>query len=472
MKIAIGSLQCESNTLSPIYTRESDFDRAYGMDMLRHVHIGDMLRDAGAQIIPTLYAHALPGGPVKKDDYLTLAHGIIERLPENGLDGVWLYLHGAMYVEEIGGGESYLLRRIREKIGYGVPISVAMDFHANNEDCIFDDLNVLCGFRTAPHIDRVETEQKAMRLLLHCVKNHLLPRPQFARANVVIPGDAVQTSLSPLREIMQAADAMEKLPGVLCAQVFNGQPWVDAPFMGPNMVVTCENDTALAKECAEKLARMFYDSRYDFKFQIPALAPEDAVRMAVSAREKPVFISDSGDNTTAGAAGDNAYMLNLLMQMGVKDALVAGIADADACRQCYAASVGEMLTLTLGGSLSKSSQKATITGKLIHRGPILGYTGALAGDSATIDCGDITVILTERRTAVTGMDVFRSIDLDIARFKVIVVKLGYLFPGLAEIAPLSILAFTKGGSTERLQDMGHRQIPRPMFPLDDHFMDT
>ena len=32
----------------------------------------------------------------------------------------------------------------------------------------------------------------------------------------------------------------------------------------------------------------------------------------IEAAEKTVFLSDSGDNTTAGAAGDNAYMINRL----------------------------------------------------------------------------------------------------------------------------------------------------------------
>ena len=122
-----------------------------------------------------------------------------------------LYLHGAMQVQGIGSGEEYLLRRVREKIGYDIPIAVAMDFHANNSDAVFELCNVICGFRTAPHADREETERKAMRLLLHCVRGGLLPRPRFARCPVVIPGDAVQTALSPLREIIAAADAMEEL---------------------------------------------------------------------------------------------------------------------------------------------------------------------------------------------------------------------------------------------------------------------
>ena len=444
MKIAIGSLQCESNTLSPIPTRLEDFDCAYGEAMFCRVSVMDLLEAAGAEAVPALYAHALPGGAVGKDDYLLLAQGIVDALPESGLDGVWLYLHGAMYVDQIGSGETWLLRRIREKIGYAVPIALALDFHANNTDELMSLANVICGFRTVPHIDKVETERKAMRLLIRCVRERLLPHPQMARAPVIIPGDAVLTAQPPLDAIMAMADAMERTDGILCAQVFGGQAWVDAPFMGPSMVVTHQKDETQAQACAQRLARAFYDARHEFRFLLEAVEPEKAVRLAMDAPEPQVFISDSGDNTTAGAAGDNAFFLNRLIRLNARRALLAGITDRDGTIACYGAGIGDTLTLTIGGSLAASSERATVTGRLIHRGDIRGYTGELCGRSATLDCGDLTILMTERRTAVTGMDVFESVDLDIRDFKIVVVKLGYLFPGLAQIARRSILAFTAG----------------------------
>ena len=468
LRIAIASLQQESNTLSPILTHREDFDQAFGADMLGKVHIADILESAGAQAIPTLYAHALPGGAVKKEDYLFFADHIVDGIPTD-VDGIWLYLHGAMYVEGIGSGETYLLRRIRDKVGYNIPISVGLDFHANNTDEICALANVICGFRTAPHVDQIDTERRAMRLLLTCIRKKILPRPRIARTYVVVPGDAVQTALPPLKGIMQAAEEMEKQPGILCAQVFNGQAWVDAPYMGPSMVVTHEQDENEAQRCANGLAKKFYDARHDFKFLIEAVDAQEAVKRAMSA-DGQVFITDSGDNTTAGAAGDNAYMLSILMGAGAKDVLLAGIMDKDAVEKCYAANIGDTLTLTVGGALSAASEKAQITGRLVRRGDILGYTGDNAGAAATLDCGDITVVITERRTAFTNAAIFASAELDISKYRIVVVKLGYLFPELAKIAPRAILALTPGSSTENLADMGHKNIHRPMYPLDDNFM--
>ena len=469
MKIAVGAMLCEGNSLTPVLTKFEDFDYAEDAAMLKKIAVTDMLKARGAEIVPTIYAHALPGGAVIKADFLRLCDALISRLPSD-VDGVWLYLHGAMCVEEIGSAEEYLLKAVRKKVGFSVPVSVAMDFHADNSDEIPRLANCVTGYRTAPHCDREETETRAMELLFRIIDKKILPTPQLSRANVIICGDAVQTSLSPMKEIMEAAAEMEKLDGMLSVQVFNGQPWIDEEYTGPNFVVTHEWDNALAKECADKLARMFYDVRHDFEFLVEALEPDEAIKRAMQAEEKTVFLSDSGDNTTAGAAGDNAFMLNRLQSLGAKNVLLAGIMDSAACDACYAANLGDTLTLKVGGSLAPDSESAVITGKLVHRGDILSYQYNNAGESATLDCGDITVVITKNRASLCRPDIFESINLDYKKFHIVVVKLGYLFPELAAEAERAILAFTPGASTERLQDMGLTKIRRPMFPLDDNFM--
>ena len=470
MKIAIGAMLCEGNSLTPVLTRFEDFDYAEGEAMYEKVTVLDMLKAEKCEVVPTIYAHALPGGPVIEKDFLKLADELVNRLPATGLDGVWLYLHGAMCVENLGSAEEYLLRMIRGKIGYTVPISLALDFHADNSDAIPALANCVTGYRTAPHCDREETERRAMKLLFECINKKILPDPQIARANVIICGDAVQTSLEPMKGIMEMAAEMEKLDGMMSVQVFNGQPWIDEAYTGPNFIVTHEYDKKLALSCAEKLAKKFYDVRHDFKFLTEAVEPKEAIKFAMSANENTVFVSDSGDNTTAGAAGDNAYMLNRVIEMGAKTVLIAGIMDSEACDTCYKAELGEVLTLKIGGSLSKESESATITGKLIHKGDILSYQYNNAGPSATLDCGDYTVVITKNRAALCRPDIFESINLDYKKFSIVVVKLGYLFPELAEEAERAILAFTPGASTERLEDMNLKRIRRPMFPLDDNFI--
>ncbi len=467
MKIAIGALLCEGNSLTPVKTRFEDFDYARGEAMYEKVAVLDLLQ--GCEVVPTLYAHALPGGPVVKEDYLRLERAIVDGIPAD-VDGVWLYLHGAMCVEGIGSGEAYLLRDLREKIGYDIPVSVSMDFHADIPDELPSLVNCITGYRTAPHTDREKAQRHGVELLFTCLERHILPRPQLARANVVICGDAVQTGEEPLKSIMAEAERMQReIPGMLSVQVFNGQPWIDEPYMGPAFAVTHASDPAEAQDCAAKLARMFWDARHDFRFEVEALPPDEAIRAAM-ASEVPVFLSDSGDNTTAGAAGDNAFLLSRLQALGAKNVLVAGIMDAAACDACYAADIGDTLNLRVGGSLDPRSERAEITGKLVHRGDILSYQHDNGGPSATLDCGNMTVVITKNRASLCRPDIFASIDLDYKAFRIVAVKLGYLFPELAAEAQRSILAFTPGASTERLEDMHLKNIRRPMYPLEDDFM--
>jgi microcystin degradation protein MlrC len=110
-----------------------------------------------------------------------------------------------------------------------------------------------------------------------------------------------------------------------------------------------------------------------------------------------------------------------------------------------------------------------ICGRLIFKGDIEGWHGENAGPCAVVSSDGIDIILTARRCALTKPRIFEGLGLNLDDYKFVVVKLGYLYPELAKVAKCTILAFTTGGSTERLQDMGMKHIHRPMFPLDDGF---
>ena len=69
------------------------------------------------------------------------------------------------------------------------------------------------------------------------------------------------------------------------------------------------------------------------------------------------MISDSGDNPTAGGSADRADALAGLMELGVQDALIAGIADRPATEACYRAGVGATLPLTIGATLDPQASK-------------------------------------------------------------------------------------------------------------------
>jgi len=469
MNILIGSLRQETNTFNPIQTTIRDFVCVFGKDMINHVNVIDIFKDSGANIIPTLYCTAQSGGPVSKNDFLYFEKKILDVVKKENIEGIWLYLHGAMFVESIGSGETHLLKEIRKIIGNDVPVAISLDFHANNTDEIINLANIICGYRTAPHRDMIQTERKAAKLLIECIKKNILPKPKLARANVLMPGDMVLTDNEPLKSIFKYADEVEHKPGFLCSEVFNGQPWVDTSYTGPSMIVIHDSKPELAQKEAEKLARLFYEKRHEFKFTIDAVDAIEAIEIAKRTNEKLVFISDSGDNPTAGGVGDNAYMLNRIIENDVKNVLIGGIMDYKAVKKCFSANIGNKLELEIGALLDKRSEKTKINCKLIHKGKILGRFGENAGRAAVIISDSITIIITETRVAFIKPAIFDSIGVDINNYKIIIVKLGYLFPDLAKIASKTILALTPGASTELLENLEYKKIRRPIYPFDDNF---
>ena len=132
MRVVVGSLQQESNTLTSRMSSRDDFTVHRGKSMLAHVSVTELFSSVGADLIPTLYANAVPGGPLREADFLDLAGELVSMIPRDGVDGIWLYLHGGMEVEHLGSGELELLRMVRERVGFNLPIALALDFHANN----------------------------------------------------------------------------------------------------------------------------------------------------------------------------------------------------------------------------------------------------------------------------------------------------------------------------------------------------
>ena len=75
----------------------------------------------------------------------------------------------------------------------------------------------------------------------------------------------------------------------------------------------------------------------------------EGLQLAATSRERPVFVSDSGDNTTAGAAGRPDEVLQAAIDLPeLDDAVVAGITAPQAVRQLLDAGVGSTVEIELG----------------------------------------------------------------------------------------------------------------------------
>ena len=85
---------------------------------------------------------------------------------------------------------------------------------------------------------------------------------------------------------------------------------------------------------------------------------------------------------------------------------------------------------------------------------------------AVLQVVGVTVVLTDDRGAFTSRDDFQRAGIDPADCQVVVVKLGYLFPGLRPIAARALMALSPGCTDLRLERLPYRHLPRPIYPLD------
>ena len=134
----------------------------------------------------------------------------------------------------------------------------------------------------------------------------ILPKPEMICLPMLFPGEMATTFIEPLRSLMGEVETTDEVEGVWCASYFNGMAWVDAPHSRASLVVVSESRIIATRE-ARRLAKLFWDARGQFRFEEETAVPEAALDLAAASNCAPVFITDSGDNLTAGAPGDSIW---------------------------------------------------------------------------------------------------------------------------------------------------------------------
>lgn len=464
MRIAVGGIGHETNTFSTLRTSIEEFHVVRGGGITDDAFWAEV-GGGDVEWAPTLMATAAPHGLVEQSAYTGLRDELVERLRDAGpVDGVFLALHGAMEVEGIGDGESDLLRAVRETVGPDVLISASFDLHGNVAPEVVAALDIMTALRTAPHRDGAPTRRRAATHLIRCLREGLRPVCEMVKPPLLLPGEYAITEVEPSASLYARLPEIESLPGVLDASLFIGCPWTDGPHSSPAAIVVAERDRGLARGLAVELAQAVWDRRDDFGTDVETLPVGDAVDAALAAPESTVFISDSGDNVTAGGGGDNPDIARRLIQADASGAVVAGIADAEAVQVCREAGVGAAVSLSIGGKLD-----AVNGAPLDVAGVVRHLDDPSDADVATVQAGGVEIVLATDRRAFLSLGAFESASIDPLARKVVVVKLGYLFPELRDNAPRAIMALSPGFSDLRMTSLPFERVPRPIFPLDRDF---
>lgn len=458
MKIIVASFQCESNSKAKLHPTIEDFEYFKGEDIFKKLVVKEIFDKNGFESIPSVYAVALPSATVTEDVYFHFEKQIMEVVEKNpDADGVYIFFHGSMEVDNIGSGELYLLKEIRKVVSKDCLIAISLDAHANITDELCDYADIISGFKTVPHVDQVECQQRSANALCYCLKNNLKPHAVMTRVPFLLKNDTLQTAYEPLKGLIEQTISLEKSGDVLTANLFLGHCWIDAPNTSASTVV-CSLDKEKATSVSRDLANKLWATRNDYKFLCEAELPLECVKRAIEGKENRIFITDSGDNTTAGAEGESTEILELFLKEKFdKKTCIAGITDFELVDGFWNKKDGEEVYL------DKFGVNATIK---VH-GEILGWAKEIIGRSLTFSIGNIDVIFTEKRSAFIEKGNFDKANVDLLSYRIVMVKLGYLFTELKPFADRELFALSDGASCVELKRLNLKNIIRPMYPLDE-----
>jgi len=482
-RVLVAGMAHESNSFNPIIAGEADFPVVRGAALLSRrvpndamTGILDTLEAHGLQPVPALFTHAVPNGLVDLSFYLRLKEEILcaarEALSEGPLDAVTLALHGSMTVEGYGEAEGPLLKELRALLP-GTPIFASLDMHTTMTALMHENCDGFAAFKCAPHTDQRETGIRAANMTAAALERGVRTHSAWVRLPLLVAGEQSSTTVEPMLGLTRALRDCEEKPGILAASYLMGFPWCDNPDSSAAVYVTAEDKTLAADE-AVRLAELMWEARHDFSFQTETYpeteALDTAFRAALGGEPCPIYLSDSGDNPTAGSTSDCTGLLRRIMldprtEQLKSPVLYGGIYDPEAAAACRGRT-GETLTLTFGAKFDrKSSEPVTAQGRVMAYLPDWRGRGAVA----LFRAGGVDIVLAERHIGYTDPALFADLGRPPEEADIVVCKLGYLTAAQAAVAKRSIMALTKGSTNEDLPSLSYRRIPRPIFPLDGDF---
>lgn len=428
---------------------------------------------AGIDVTPVYGARAGSGGILSAEGWQRLSGELLDAARDavDGIDGVYFSLHGAMAAEGELDPEGHLLTELRKMVGPDVPIVASLDLHGILTDRMIRALNAFAVYKTYPHVDFGDTGARAARLLLTLMDGKVRP----VTARVVIPalvrGDELITKTGCYGDILGETISLERSGKALSAAVMIGNPFTDVPELCSQVLVTTDNDPALAEREALRLAQEFWPQRHRMQGK---LVPVERAMAQAEAIDGPVVFTDAADATSSGATGDSNVILKALKASGTQKRILAQIVDAEAAAAAHAAGVGATIDVTLGGRCDPGRYtpmpvRATVTHLWDGRARLETSGVPLdAGPTAVLTYETVTVVVFSRTISLFDRAMYFASGLDPRAFDLIIVKSPHVEHQMYDAWVAKNFNVDAPGSTSAdLRSLGHTICARPMYPLDE-----
>jgi microcystin degradation protein MlrC len=484
MRIAIAGVSSESSMFSLGQTGADRFQVLRGQELLAQYRFAERLGAeaiADVEWVPVMRAAGQSGGPIDPVVYDAFVDEILAGLADNSpYDGVYLDMHGAMHVDGREDAEEIFVESVRRIVGPDAVIAMSMDPHGNLSARLATQVDLAAAHRFSPHTDAAATVERTVLHLVQTLRSGVRPVKAWVRVPVLMPGERSGTFVEPGRSLFGRLEPAIATHGVLDANMWVGYAWADEPRNAAAVLVTGADESA-AIACAEELATAYWDVREEFAITSKQHGTFDgAVDFVLSGGQRPVFVSDSGDNYTGGADGDVTVALHALLARADEfDAdtrvLVAGLYDPASVSRAARLGEGGVLEAGIGAWLSDVYAPPV-------DGPwqILRLIEGLYGEgivAALLRQGHVDVTVQVRRAVFTTptdaayypRQIRGQAFIDPSSYAMVVVKNGYLFPGQVEAAGSEYMALTPGGTDLDFDRLPFLRAGRPIFPLDRAF---
>ena len=222
------------------------------------------------------------------------------------------------------------------------------------------------------------------------------------------------------------------------------------------------------------MAHKFWESRNDFVFVAPTAPLDEALTKALASKIHPFFISDMGDNPTAGGAGDVTWTLTEILKNPVfsnergPSVIYASIPGPEFVKKAIAAGIGNKVDGVAGAIVdSRFAPPVRLSGTV--QSIVSGDINAEV--EVVVKVGSVQVIVTQKRKPYHKEMDFTRLGLQPRQADIVVVKIGYLEPELYAMKKNWIMALTPGGVDQDIERLPYKRIKRPMFPFDKNMKD-
>lgn len=457
-----------------------------------------------------------PSGQVSNKDYQTMKADIMNSAKKAGeIDLLMLWFHGAACVEGLLDPEVDIVKGLKEILGNDVKIlSLAMDLHGKCSDAF----NRLCDWvscvHTYPHVDYFERAQHCLKHVPGILDGSIKPTCYVEFLPLIYPvattmGDGVGSKI-----LASLKKAIVK-PGILDISYMHGFPYADHEFTGGFVIVTTNNDLALAEKEAKEFARWVWDQREALnklpmiiedavqatlhelqkdeaykarpKVDLDKLAHDQATQDAAveEAKEiswgfvpdwnhKPIIIADVGDNPGGGTAACSTHLLRRLMEENIERTIFLGLCDPVVAKKAREAGVGAVIDVELGGGSellgapvkAKAYVKTLADGHTMNRFVLAGMRYSV-GLVARIIIGSMEIVVNS--VPWQGFDNAQALigGVDVNDYKVVALKSSAHFRAyFTRISDKIFLADGPGGTTGLLNTFHPKHLRGSIYPFD------